>query len=137
MESGGESRESSVRKPASGKPVLAPEPIERLREMGQALGADVPRRILELFLADAATRLSELRRSVKAADATALEHTAHSLKGSSANLGALAFADLCHELEERSAAAQLAGAEGRLLVLEAEYRKVEAALRQVLVEFSP
>lgn len=114
--------------------VLAPEPIERLREMGQALGYEVPRRILQLFLGDAATRLSDLRSSLARGDVETFEQAAHSLKGSSANLGALAFAELCHDLEQRGARRELAGAAERLGNLEAEYDKVEAALRRLLVE---
>ncbi len=119
-----------------GDSVLAPEPIERLKEMGQALGFEVPRRILELFLGDAGTRLSDLRRALVRGDVSAFEQTAHSLKGSSANLGALAFAELCDDLEERGARRELAGAEERLANLEAEYREVEAAMRRLLEELS-
>ncbi len=116
--------------------VLETEPIARLREMGKGLGRDVPRRILELYLGDSPTRLATLRRGLAAGDAQAIERAAHALKGSSANLGASALAEHCHQLEKLSARAVPAGAEARLVALEAEYRRVEHAMRELLVEFS-
>ena len=116
--------------------VLETEPIARLREMGKALGNDVPRRILELFLGDSPTRLASLRRGIAEGDARAVERAAHALKGSSANLGASNFAEHCHQLEKLSANAVPAGAASRLVALEAEYSRVRQAMRQLLTEFS-
>jgi len=123
------------REPIKSAAVLAPEPIERLRELGRGMGQDVPRRIVELYLSDAPARLAELWRAHSAGDARALEAAAHSLKGSSANLGASALAELCHQLEQGSGDA-LETAETRLSAVEAEYVKVEAAMRRLLVEFA-
>ncbi len=116
--------------------VLETEPIARLREMGRALGRDVPRRILELYLGDSPTRLATLRRGIAAGDAQAIERAAHALKGSSANLGASGLAEHCHQLEKLSADAVPADAEARLAALEAEYGRVELAMRELLTEFS-
>lgn len=116
-------------------PVLAAEPIERLREVGRAMGWEVPRRILELYLGDAPARVAELWRAHSAANARALGEAAHSLRGSSANLGASSLAELCNQLEQDSDAAVAAGAEARLTAVEAEYGKVEAAIRRLLTEF--
>lgn len=116
--------------------VLETEPIARLREMGKALGRDVPRRILELYLGDSPTRLATLRRGLAAGDAQAIEQAAHALKGSSANLGAGVLAEHCHQLEKQSSHAVPADAEARLVALDAEYGRVEHAMRELLVEFS-
>ena len=118
------------------KSVLDVEPIARLREMGKALGRDVPRRILELYLGDSPARLVTLRRAFAAGNAQAIERAAHALKGSSANLGASVLAEHCHQLEKLSATSVPASAEARLAALEAEYDKVEAAMRELLTEFS-
>ncbi len=115
--------------------VLIDGPIERLREMGRALGWEVPRRILELYLGDSPARLTALRQGLAEGDAQMIELTAHALKGSSANLGASGLAELCHQLEKLSADAVPADAEARLDALEAEYGRVEHAMREVLAEF--
>ena len=135
MASSQEIGESATGEPC-GVAVLAPGPVERLREMGRALGHEVPRRILELFLEDAGSRLRDLQRSLASGDAPAVERAAHSLKGSSANLGATDFADLCHELERRGGRRELAGTEEGLSALEVEFARVEAAMRRLLAEFS-
>lgn len=118
------------------EPVLELEPIARLREMGRALGRDVPRRILELYLGDSPARLQALRRGLADGDAQAIERAAHALKGSSANLGASNLAEHCHHLEKLSAVSVPAGAKARLAQLEEEYGRVEAAMRELLTEFS-
>ncbi len=121
---------------APSEPVLEVEPIARLREMGKALGRDVPRRILELYLGDSPARLVTLRRALADGNAQAIERAAHALKGSSANLGASVLAEHCHQLEKLSASSVPADAEAQLAALEAEYGKVEAAMRELLTEFS-
>jgi len=115
--------------------VLEPKPIERLREMGEALGHAVPRRILSIYLGDAPIRLANLRESFRNGDAAGIESAAHSLKGSSANLGAQGFAKLCDEIESRSRGAGKPETEERLTALDLEYSRVENAMRELLAEF--
>ena len=116
--------------------VLEPEPIERLREMGRALGGDVPRRILELYLGDSPSRMASLRQALASGDRKAMETAAHALKGSSANLGASVLAEKCHQLERQCREAIPAGAESTLDILEAEFAKVELAMRELLSDFT-
>ncbi len=104
--------------------------------MGTALGREVPHRIIELYLADSPERLATLRRALADRDAQTIVTAAHSLKGSSANLGAGALAELCHQLERLSEDTVPADAQARLHSLEAEYAKVEQAMRKLLTEFS-
>lgn len=52
--------------------------------------------LLETFLVDSEVRLHSLQ---EAGDVTRLIETAHSLKGSSSNMGAIHLARLCDELE--------------------------------------
>jgi HPt (histidine-containing phosphotransfer) domain-containing protein len=61
-------------------------------------------------------------------DAESVRQAAHALKSSSANVGAMAFADLCKEVELAAAEGKLERA--RVLVdgLLAEHRKVLQAL---------
>ncbi len=106
--------------------------------MGQALGNEVPHRILELYLGDSPARLAALRQALAGDDAQGLERAAHALKGSSANLGATDLAELCHQLERLSGGDQVpAGTAARLTALEAEYQRVEQAMRELLTEFRP
>ena len=60
------------------------------------MGANVVLAI-DAFVADTPPHLAALREAATGGDTTALEHLAHTLKGSSGNLGALRLADLCHD----------------------------------------
>jgi HPt (histidine-containing phosphotransfer) domain-containing protein len=61
-------------------------------------------------------------------DAGALERTAHTLKGSSSNMGATRMAAVCAELEEAGASGDLGRAPGLLARLEEEFGRVRPAL---------
>nr|WP_218626439.1 Hpt domain-containing protein [Pseudomonas sp. dw_358] len=55
--------------------------------------------LLDTFLSDAGARLKQLQ---KATDADGLAQAAHSLKGSSSNMGAVRLAELCRQLEQEA-----------------------------------
>ena len=55
--------------------------------------------LIDLYVEDARRRLATLRDSLTARDWPALKREIHSLKGSSASLGALQVARVCEEME--------------------------------------
>ena len=55
--------------------------------------------LIDLYLADAPDQLLAMKDFVLKANQVSLKRTAHTLKGSSANLGANGMATLCQELE--------------------------------------
>jgi len=55
--------------------------------------------LFNAYLEDAECRLQELSSAVTAADCDLTRRIAHSLKGSSRNIGAAPFSDLCESLE--------------------------------------
>jgi HPt (histidine-containing phosphotransfer) domain-containing protein len=73
--------------------------------------------LLDTFLADSQERLRQLH---KAGDAIALIATAHSLKGSSSNMGAIRLAELCHQLEQRAKELSLGGIETLVAEIDGE-----------------
>jgi HPt (histidine-containing phosphotransfer) domain-containing protein len=56
--------------------------------------------LIDLYLADFPQQLSVMKDSVSRADEISLKRSAHTLKGSSANLGVNGVAALCREIEE-------------------------------------
>jgi HPt (histidine-containing phosphotransfer) domain-containing protein len=74
--------------------------------------------------------LRELQRGAQAQDADAIVRAAHSLRSSSANLGATRLASLCQELETSARLQQIDAASRLLAALESEYLKVCAVLRE-------
>lgn len=60
---------------------------------------DIVVELMELYLEDASGKLAAMREDLNGNDGRSLARLAHSLKGSSANLGARRVASLCDELE--------------------------------------
>jgi CheY-like chemotaxis protein len=84
--------------------------------------------IIQSYLESAPRLIETLQTAAARADSGALRYAAHTLKSSSASLGALALAELCGDLETTSNAGNLAYAAEILPTLEAEYRAVREAL---------
>jgi signal transduction histidine kinase/DNA-binding response OmpR family regulator/HPt (histidine-containing phosphotransfer) domain-containing protein len=100
-----------------------------------AMGGSDPQFLAELvgtFLEDAPQLLSQLRAAVAAADAATVRLVAHGLKSNGAEFGALAFSELCKELEAMGRVGQLDGAEALLARVETSFGPVAAALRALL-----
>jgi HPt (histidine-containing phosphotransfer) domain-containing protein len=82
----------------------------------------------------------DLRRELRQGDHTALAHTAHSLKGASANLGAQDLARVCAELEMHARQIELVGsdefadADALMEKFEVEFTRVQVALMLLVPE---
>lgn len=110
--------------------------------MGESVDADILTTLQEImeddfhalvttFLDDSEMRIPQLRVQLAAADSEALRLTAHSLKGSSGNLGAKPLSNLCLFVEQRAAAQQLDGLEDALDDIDEEFARVAAILSRL------
>ena len=106
--------------------------IDGLRELGGEEDPGLLSELIELFLSDAPQRLQELEAALEDGDLERLSRAAHTLKSSSANLGAVAFRRLCEELE-RSARQ---GDEATCRRRRQEWRGAYAALEQALARLA-
>jgi two-component system sensor histidine kinase/response regulator len=113
-------------------PVLDAEIIGRLGQLGDATGEDLLGQLTVLFLADADTKIIDLRDAIIADDAAAVVRSAHSLSGASANLGATHLAGLCASLELNGASGDLTGGSRLLDALEHELGRVHLALHELV-----
>jgi HPt (histidine-containing phosphotransfer) domain-containing protein len=110
--------------------VLDADRIATLRELDDGDGTLLPA-IADEYERDATRQVETMRAAVAAGDAQALERSAHSLKGASANLGAPVMADRCRDLEQAGRDGRLEGAAAQIDDIESELRRVRDALRQV------
>lgn len=122
---------SSANTPATSP--MSGEPIddarwETLEALESATGTGFLEEIVNLYLSDTPRRLAGLRDALADRDAEAGERLAHSLKGSSSNIGATHVESLSRELEEQMAAGSVDGAEELVTRLEAEYEQARKAL---------
>jgi HPt (histidine-containing phosphotransfer) domain-containing protein len=116
----------------SGGEVLDPGVVESLRQLTPPGEADVLGEILNLFLDEVPKKIDSLRRAVTTGDALQVQRIAHSLKGSSGNIGARAMYDVCRQLDDRAKSGELARLQPLVEALDAEYGKVERAIERLL-----
>ena len=112
----------------SGRAALDAHIVDRLERLGSATGQDLMGELATLFLADADMRLSALRQALADNDAAAVVRSAHTLSGSSANLGATDLARLCATLATDTAAGDLVGSSALCDGIESELGRVRSAL---------
>ena len=62
-----------------------------------------------MFMQDTPLRIAEMEESLKSGDAIRFKRAAHSIKGSSANIGALELREVAGRIESECAAAPIAG----------------------------
>jgi HPt (histidine-containing phosphotransfer) domain-containing protein len=90
------------------------------------------RELITIFLNDTRDKLATLRQALADSNPGTVLVTAHALKSSSAQLGALRFSSLCQKLESIGRSGNLADAATILAEAEAEYARVETELRAKL-----
>jgi signal transduction histidine kinase/ligand-binding sensor domain-containing protein/DNA-binding response OmpR family regulator len=106
---------------------LDPAYLEALRRLEEATGRELIATVVNSFLAETPRRLTRAREALERGDAAAFVFAVHSLKGSSAQLGATRLATLCGE-------AEAAGREGTLDSLAARLTDIEAEVQRVAPE---
>jgi CheY-like chemotaxis protein len=110
--------------PAEAIPVLEMEVIEELRSI---MGAEY-QGLVKLFLEDAPLHIERLQAAADAKDIPGMVAPAHTLKSSSANLGALALSAVAKRIEHSARAESLAKPSVAVLMLANEFRRAKAAL---------
>ncbi|WP_273844167.1 PAS domain S-box protein [Rubrobacter calidifluminis] len=114
--------------PDEGEPPLDPTILDNLRELAGEDDPDLVSELVEMYLEDAPRRIEEIRRALHAGDAHALAQAAHTLKGSSGNMGATRVQELAAGLQEAGDSGDLSGAEEKLASLERAFDRAKAAL---------
>jgi HPt (histidine-containing phosphotransfer) domain-containing protein len=84
--------------------------------------------LIDTYAVDAPAQLDGLRAGLAADDPDALVRPAHTLKSSSASLGALELAERCRQLEASAKSGSLDGAAASIAAIEAEVGRVIDAL---------
>ena len=110
--------------------VLDQDVITSLRELGGTDDPDLFTELVTLFLEDTPQRLDELGEAMSAQDAAGLERSAHSLKSSSANLGAMELSAIFREIERAGRDHDLDRAAALVQQSSEAYQRAEAALKQ-------
>jgi HPt (histidine-containing phosphotransfer) domain-containing protein len=111
--------------------VLDPAVVDQLRMLARAGSTELLDKLETSFARDTPERLAALRTALAEGDRDAIAFNLHTLKGSAANLGALAVVAACKAIEdsaERPGSARLAALLRRLEQAAADAQAALAAL---------
>jgi HPt (histidine-containing phosphotransfer) domain-containing protein len=109
--------------------VLDREALQRLRELDPSGQSGLVERVLATYAQSLAKLLDQLGAARAAADTQGLRHVAHTLKSSSASVGALQLSTQCADIERRVREGQSEDLEAKLDAMADEGRRILAALR--------
>jgi len=117
-------------RPAQAGSVLDTAALDRIRQLQRGGGEALLRKVIGLYLADSQSLLDKIRLAASTSDARGMQMAAHTLKSSSANVGAMGLAERCRELEAAARNGSIAGAGEIVHGIESEHRNVCAALER-------
>ena len=102
--------------------------IADLRALNPDDNDEFLREIIGIFLADTPVRITELETSLAAGDVASFTRAAHSIKGSSSNLGAVALRAVAENLEHRARTNGLAGSGDFIPLIKTEFARTQVEL---------
>ncbi|KAM3112332.1 ATP-binding protein [Phormidesmis sp. 146-33] len=127
-EEGGGSREE-ISQPASS--ILEREALESIQRMLGDDAQEVLSELIDCYLTEAPKLLQAMSDAIAQADSVALRRAAHTLKSSSASLGAVSLAQLCENVEAIGKSNTFIGSADKVLQLQIEYEQVKVALNHL------
>jgi histidine phosphotransfer protein HptB len=112
-------------------PTIDPEAISSLRELNPGDNGEFLREIVSIYIEDTPKRLADLKACLASGDVTTFTRAAHTIKGSSANVGAQVLKAIAERLEALSRKEGLGGVSGMIAECDAEFERVKAELSRI------
>jgi signal transduction histidine kinase/CheY-like chemotaxis protein len=112
--------------------VINRQALNNIRALSLERGDALVQKVIAAYVDDTPQHLQILRTAISGFDAGILRKVAHSLKSSSANVGADTLAQLCKEMETLGRADSTEGAIGILTNMEHEFQAVRHSLSAIL-----
>ncbi len=113
-------------------PLVDLQSIANLRELNPGDNDEFLREIIAIYLEDTPARIAELDQSLLAGDVPKFTRAAHSIKGSSSNLGAMSVRGIAETLEHHSSKHGLTDVAGSIAILKQEFAKTQVELSKFL-----
>jgi two-component system sensor histidine kinase/response regulator len=127
-EAGRQSEVPGEAEPKKGSSRLNPAALDQLRELEARGKRGLVSRIVQTYLKSSDELASSLRAALDEENAEALARAAHTLKSSSAQMGAEHLATLCKELEALAKAGSLENVAGLVAQISEEFADIREAL---------
>ena len=112
--------------------IVDSEAIENLRSLGEPGDDSFLKEIVEIYLQDTPERLAAIKAARESNDQPLYTRSVHTIKGSSANVGAIEVRSLAERLEQRSKQEPLADLDAGVAELEKAFARASEALRALL-----
>ena len=106
--------------------------LENIRALSASNGDALLERVLQAYLDDTPVHLRTIKSAIDSGSTVQMRKAAHSLKSSSANVGADALAQRCREMEQLGRNDTTAGAAALLDEMERSFQAVRQALGAIL-----
>lgn len=111
---------------------IDPQAIENLRALNPGDNDEFVREIAGIFLEDTPIRIAELEQSLAAGDTPKFVRAAHSIKGSSSNLGATGLRAAAEKLEHQSRDHGLNDVTALIAEIKVEFDRAQAELAKII-----
>jgi signal transduction histidine kinase/DNA-binding response OmpR family regulator len=121
---GGEEPKLPCKERSENGPVVDPEALEQLGAMMGERADEQVQELKDLFLKNTGRLLDAMDEALGQGDAQQLRYAAHTLKSTSATVGAVRLSARCAELERRARQGYFEGAEERVEQIKREFERV-------------
>lgn len=118
--------------PEDDRDLLSEQRIMELKELTGPGEPDLLQEMIKIFLRDIPRKITEITKCIEENDPAKLVECGHYLKGCCANIGALAMATLCLQLESIGKAGTVDGAAGVTSDLEKTYDRTKSLLMKYM-----
>jgi signal transduction histidine kinase/CheY-like chemotaxis protein/HPt (histidine-containing phosphotransfer) domain-containing protein len=118
--------------PEASAHVLDAEALQRLRDLDPRGENQLLQRVIKAFESSASRLVPQVQGALHAGDHAGVRHVAHTLKSSSASIGAMKLSQLCADIEARIRTERLDQLESRVEAMCAEVQVVLQALKRLL-----
>lgn len=108
--------------------------LSTFENLRSTLGDDFIGELVVTYCIEMSGLLEQLRQALDQNDAVTFQRAAHSIKSSSASLGALNFSGQAKELEMIGKSGDLSGADAKMALLVEAYQDVQRTLRDLAGE---
>ena len=117
-------------------PILDRSVLDRIRALQQPNTPSVLAQVIDIYLEDSPEMIEALKQALYGGDMDVLTETAHSLKSSSANLGASRLSSLCKELELRGKTGNHEDLAALVERIDAEFGSAQSGLQSELEQIA-
>jgi HPt (histidine-containing phosphotransfer) domain-containing protein len=111
--------------------VIEREIKTKAKEWVDEYGEDFLVELIDVYLQDTPNRVTQLRQALDGGDRDSFVREAHTLKSSSANVGAMGLSALAKEMESAGRSGKIARVASEVTRFEEEFALVKAALQAV------